>query len=141
MKDIGYLMREKREAWEIALERYQQLLALEATGNIKSPPMSGMPSGGGDGDKTYKLLDDIERARKRAASLRDDYMMARNVLLARLRREFEDPRDFKIIWQYVIECESAQNVSRWNDTSVNNVYKLKSKYKKVLKVLEAEKYL
>ena len=138
MKDIGCLMREKREAWELALERYQQLLALEATGNIKSPPMSGMPSGGGDGDKTYKLLDDIERARKRAASLRDDYMMARNVLLARLRREFEDPRDFKIIWQYVVEGESAQNVSRWNDTSVNNVYKLKSKYKKVL---EAEKYL
>ncbi len=138
MKDIGHLMREKREAWELALERYQQLLALEATGNIKSPPMSGMPSGGGDGDKTYKLLDDIERARKRAASLRDDYMMARNVLLARLRREFEDPRDFRIIWQYVIEGESAQNVSRWNDTSVNNVYKLKSKYKKVL---EAEKYL
>ena len=138
MKDIGYLMREKREAWELALERYQKLLALEATGNIKSPPMSGMPSGGGDGDKTYKLLDDIERARKRAASLRDDYMMARNVLLARLRREFEDPRDFRIIWQYVIEGESVQNVSRWNDTSVNNVYKLKSKYKKVL---EAEKYL
>lgn len=138
MKDIGHLMREKREAWELALERYQQLLALEATGNIKSPPMSGMPSGGGDGDKTYKLLDDIERARKRAASLRDDYLMARNVLLARLRREFENPRDFKIIWQYVVEGESAQNVSRWNDTSVNNVYKLKSKYKKVL---EAEKYL
>ncbi len=138
MKDIGRLMREKREAWERAKERYQQLLALKATGNIKSPPMSGMPSGGGDGDKTYKLLDDIERARKRAASLRDDYLMARNVLLARLRREFEDPRDFKIIWQYVIEGESAQNVSRWNDTSVNNVYKLKSKYKKVL---EAEKYL
>lgn len=138
MKDIGHLMREKREAWELALERYQQLLALEATGNIKSPPMSGMPSGGGDGDKTYKLLDDIERARKRAASLRDDYMMARNVLLARLRREFEDPRDFRVIWQYVIEGESAQNVSRWNDTTVNNVYKLKSKYKKVL---EAEKYL
>lgn len=138
MKDIGQLMREKREAWEMALERYQQLLALEATGNIKSPPMSGMPSGGGDGDKTYKLLDDIERARQRAASLRDDYMMARNVLLARIRREFEDPRDFRIIWQYVIEGESAQNVSRWNDTSVNNVYKLKSKYKKVL---EAEKYL
>lgn len=138
MKDIGHLMREKREAWELALERYQQLLALEATGNIKSPPMSGMPSGGGDGDKTYKLLDDIERARQRAASLRDDYLMARNVLLARLRREFEDPHDFKIIWQYVIEGESAQNVSRWNDTSVNNVYKLKSKYKKVL---EAEKYL
>ena len=138
MKDIGYLMREKREAWELSLERYQQLLALEATGNIKSPPMSGMPSGGGDGDKTYKLLDDIERARQRAASLLKDYMLARNVLLARLRREFEDPRDFKIIWQYVIERESAQNVSRWNDTSVNNVYKLKSKYKKVL---EAEKYL
>ena len=138
MKDIGHLMREKREAWELALERYQQLIALEATGNIKSPPMSGMPSGGGDGDKTYKLLDDIERARKRAASLRDDYMMARNVLLARLRREFEDPRDFRVIWQYVIEGESAQNVSRWNDTTVNNVYKLKSKYKKVL---EAEKYL
>lgn len=138
MKDIGCLMREKREAWELALERYQQLLALEATGNIKSPPMSGMTSGGGDGDKTYKLLDDIERARTRAASLRDDYLMARNVLLARLRREFEDPRDFKIIWQYVIEGESAQNVSRWNDTSVNNVYKLKYKYKKVL---EAEKYL
>lgn len=138
MKDIGCLMREKREAWELALERYQQLLALEATGNIKSPPMSGMPFGGGDGDKTYKLLDDIERARQRAASLRDDYVMARNVLLARLRREFEDPRDFKIIWQYVIEGESAQNVSRWNDTTVNNVYKLKSKYKKVL---EAEKYL
>lgn len=138
MKDIGCLMREKREAWELALERYQQLLALEATGNIMSPPMSGMPSGGGDGDKTYKLLDDIERARQRAASLRDDYLMARNVLLARLRREFEDPRDFKIIWQYVIEGESAQNVSRWNDTTVNNVYKLKSKYKKVL---EAEKYL
>jgi hypothetical protein len=97
-----------------------------------------MPSGGGDGDKTYKLLDDIERARQRAASLRDDYMMARNVLLARLRREFEDPRDFKIVWQYVIEGESAQNVSRWNDTTVNNVYKLKYKYKKVL---EAEKYL
>lgn len=138
MKDIGCLMREKREAWELALERYQQLLALEATGNIKSPPMSGMPSGGGDGDKTYKLLDDIERARQRAASLRDEYMLARNVLLARIRREFEDPRDFRIIWQYVIEGESAQNVSRWNDTSVNNVYKLKSKYKKVL---EAEKYL
>lgn len=138
MKDIGHLMREKREAWEMALERYQQLLALEETGNIKSPPMSGMPSGGGDGDKTYKLLDDIERARKRAASLRDDYMMARNVLLARLRREFEDPRDFRVIWQYVIEGESAQNVSRWNDTTVNNVYKLKCKYKKVL---EAEKYL
>lgn len=138
MKDIGHLMREKREAWEMALERYQQLLALEATGNIKSPPMSGMPSGGGDGDKTYKLLDDIERARQRAASLRDDYMMARNVLLARLRREFEDPRDFRVIWQYVIEGESAQNVSRWNDTTVNNVYKLKYKYKKVL---EAEKYL
>ena len=138
MKDIGHLMREKREAWELALERYQQLLALEATGNIKSPPMSGMPSGGGDGDKTYKLLDDIERARQRAASLRDDYMMARNVLLARLRRDFEDPRDFRVIWQYVIEGESAQNVSRWNDTTVNNVYKLKSKYKKVL---EAEKYL
>ena len=138
MKDIGYLMREKREAWEMALERYQQLLALEVTGNIKSPPMSGMPSGGGDGDKTYKLLDDIERARQRAASLRDDYVMARNVLLARLRREFEDPRDFRVIWQYVIEGESAQNVSRWNDTTVNNVYKLKSKYKKML---EAEKYL
>lgn len=138
MKDIGHLMREKREAWELALERYQQMLALEATGNIKSPPMSGMPSGGGDGDKTYKLLDDIERARQRAASLRDEYMLARNVLLARLRREFEDPRDFRVIWQYVIEGESAQNVSRWNDTSVNNVYKLKSKYKKVL---EAEKYL
>lgn len=138
MKDIGHLMREKREAWELALERYQQLLALEVTGNIKSPPMSGMPSGGGDGDKTYKLLDDIERARQRAASLRDDYMMARNVLLARLRREFEDPRDFRVIWQYVIEGESAQNVSRWNDTTVNNVYKLKSKYKKAL---EAEKYL
>lgn len=138
MKDIGQLMREKREAWEMALERYQQLIALEATGNIKSPPMSGMPSGGWDGDKTYKLLDDIERARQRAASLRKDYMLARHVLIARLRREFEDPRDFKIIWQYVIECESAQNVSRWNDTSVNNVYKLKSKYKKVL---EAEKYL
>lgn len=138
MKDIGHLMREKREAWELALERYQQLLALEATGNIKSPPMSGMPSGGWDGDKTYKLLDDIERARQRAASLRDDYMMARNVLLARLRREFEDPRDFRVIWQYVIEGESAQNVSRWNDTTVNNVYKLKYKYKKVL---EAEKYL
>lgn len=138
MKDIGHLMREKREAWEMALERYQQLLALEATGNIKSPPMSGMPSGGVDGDKTYKLLDDIERARQRAASLRDDYMMGRNVLLARLRREFEDPRDFRVIWQYVIEGESAQNVSRWNDTTVNNVYKLKSKYKKVL---EAEKYL
>lgn len=138
MKDIGHLMREKREAWELALERYQQLLALEATGNIKSPPMSGMPSGGGDGDKTYKLLDDIERARQRAASLRDDYLMARNVLLARLRREFENPRDFKIVWQYVIEGESAQNVSRWNDTSVNNVYKLKFKYKKVL---GAEKYL
>jgi hypothetical protein len=138
MKDIGCLMREKREAWEMALERYQQLLALEATGNIKSPPMSGMPSGGGDGDKTYKLLDDIERARQRAASLRDEYMLARNVLLARLRREFEDPRDFRVIWQYVVEGESAQNVSRWNDTSVNNVYKLKSKYKKVL---EAEKYL
>lgn len=138
MKDIGCLMREKREEWELALEHYQQLLALEATGNIKSPPMSGMPSGGGDGDKTYKLLDDIERARQRAASLRDDYLMARNVLLARLRREFEDPRDFKIIWQYVIEGESVQNVSRWNDTSVNNVYKLKYKYKKVL---EAEKYL
>lgn len=138
MKDIGCLMREKREAWELALERYQQLLALEATGNIKSPPMSGMPSGGGDGDKTYRLLDDIERARQRAASLRDDYMLARNVLLARLRREFADPRDFKIIWQYVIEGESAQNVSRWNDITVNNVYKLKFKYKKVL---EAEKYL
>lgn len=138
MKDIGRLMREKREAWEMAEERYQQLLALKATGNIKSPPMSGMPSGGGDGDKTYKLLDDIERARKRAASLRDDYLMARNVLLARLRREFENPRDFKIVWQYVIEGESAQNVSRWNDTSPNNVYKLKFKYKKVL---EAEKYL
>lgn len=138
MKDIGRLMREKREAWELALERYQQLLALEATGNIKSPPMSGMPSGGGDGDKTYELLDEIERAWQRAVSLRDDYMLARNVLLARLRREFKDPRDFKIIWQYVIEGESAQNVSRWNDTSVNNVYKLKSKYKKVL---EAEKYL
>lgn len=138
MKDIGHLMREKREAWELALERYQQLLALEAAGNIKSPPMSGMPSGGGDGDKTYKLLDDIERARQRAASLRDDYMLARNVLLARLRREFEDPRDFRVIWQYVIEGESAQNVSRWNDTTVNNVYKLKSKYKKVI---EAEKYL
>ena len=138
MKDIGCLMREKREAWELAEERYQQLLALEATGNIKSPPMSGMPSGGVDGDKTYKLLDDIERARQRAASLRDDYMMARNVLLARLRREFEDPRDFRIIWQYVIEGESAQTVSRWNDTTVNNVYKLKYKYKKVL---EAEKYL
>lgn len=138
MKDIGRLMREKREAWELALERYQQLLALEATGNIKSPPMSGMPSGGGDGDKTYELLDEIERAWQRAVSLRDDYMLARNVLLARLRREFKDPRDFKIIWQYVIEGESAQNVSRWNDTSVNNVYKLKSKYKKVL---EVEKYL
>ncbi len=138
MKDIGCLMREKREEWELALEHYQQLLALEATGNIKSPPMSGMPSGGGDGDKTYKLLDDIERARQRAASLRKDYMLARNVLLARLRREFKDPRDFKIIWQYVVEGESAQNVSRWNDTSVNNVYKLKFKYKKVL---EAEKYL
>ena len=137
MKDIGYLMREKREAWELALERYQQLLALEATGNIMSPPMSGMPSGG-HGDKTYKILDDIERARQRAASLRKDYMLARNVLLARLRREFKDPRDFKIIWQYVVEGESAQNVSRWNDTTVNNVYKLKSKYKKVL---EAEKYL
>lgn len=138
MKDIGRLMREKREAWERAKERYQQLLALKATGNIKSPPMSGMPSGGGDGDKTYKLLDDIERAKQRAAFLRDDYMMARNVLLAWIRREFEDPRDFRIIWQYVIEGESAQNVSRWNDTSVNSVYKLKSKYKKVL---EAEKYL
>lgn len=138
MKDIGCLMREKREAWELAEERYQQLLALEATGNIKSPPMSCMPSGGGDGDKTYKLLDDIERARQRAASLRDEYMLARNVLLARLRREFEDPRDFRVIWQYVIEGESAQNVSRWNDTTVNNVYKLKYKYKKVL---EAEKYL
>lgn len=138
MKDIGRLMTEKREAWERAKERYQQLLALEATGNIKSPPMSGMPSGGGDGDKTYKLLDDIERARRRVASLRKDYLLARNVLLARLRREFENPRDFNIIWQYVIEGESVQNVSRWNDTTVNNVYKLKSKYKKVL---EAEKYL
>lgn len=138
MNDIGHLMREKREAWELALEHYQQLRALEATGNIKSPPMSGMPSGGGDGDKTYKLLDDIERARQRAASLLKDYMLARNVLLARLRREFADPRDFKIIWQYVIEGESVQNVSRWNDVTVNNVYKLKSKYKKVL---EAEKYL
>lgn len=138
MKDIGRLMREKREAWEMAEERYQQLLALEATGNIKSPPMSGMPSCGGDGDKTYKLLDDIERARQHAAFLRDDYMLARNVLLARLRREFEDPCDFKIIWQYVIEGESVQNVSRWNGTTPNNVYKLKSKYKKVL---EAEKYL
>lgn len=138
MKDIGHLMREKREAWERAKERYQQLLALEATGNIKSPHMSGMPSGGGDGDKTYKLLDDIECARQCAAYLRQDYMLARNVLLARLRREFEDPRDFKIIWQYVIEGESVQNVSRWNDTTINNVYKLKYKYKKVL---EAEKYL
>lgn len=138
MKDIGDLMRKKREAWELALERYQQLLALEATGNIKSPPMSVMPSGGGDGDKTYKLLDDIERARKRVTSLRKEYMLARRVLLARLRREFEDPRDFKIIWQYVIEGESVQNVSRWNGTTPNNVYKLKSKCKKVL---EAEKYL
>lgn len=138
MKDIGHLMREKREAWELAEERYQQLLALEATGNIKSPPMSGMPSGGGDGDKTYELLDEIERAWQRAVSLRKEYMLARRVLLARLRREFEDPCDFKIIWQYVIEGESVQNVSRWNETTPNNVYKLKSKYKKVL---EAEKYL
>lgn len=138
MKDIGRLMREKREAWERAKERYQQLLALKATGNIKSPPMSGMPSGGGDGDKTYELLDEIERAWQRAVSLRKEYMLARRVLLARLRRDFEDPRDFKIIWQYVIEGESVQNVSRWNGTTPNNVYKLKSKYKKVL---EAEKYL
>nr|DAU19318.1 MAG TPA: Protein of unknown function (DUF1492) [Caudoviricetes sp.] len=138
MKDIGHLMREKREAWELALERYQRLLALEATGNIKSPPMSGMPSGGVDGDKTYELLDEIERVWQRAVSLRKDYMLARHVLIARLRREFEDPRDFKIIWQYVIEGESVQNVSRWNGTTPNNVYKLKSKYKKVL---EAEKYL
>ncbi len=138
MKDIGHLMRDKREAWELALERYQQLLALEATGNIKSPPMSGMPSGGGDGDKTYKLLDDIERARLRAQRLRKEYLWAKAILMMRLRKQFEEPRDFWIVWQYVVEGESAQNVSRWNDTTPNNVYKLKNKYKKVL---EAEKYL
>lgn len=138
MKDIGRLMREKREAWEMAEERYEQLLALEATGNIKSPPMSGMPSGGGDGDKTYKLLTDIDAARMRAQCLRKEYLRAKAFLMMRLRKQFEDPRDFWIVWQYVVEGESAQNVSRWNDTTPNNVYKLKNKYKKVL---EAEKYL
>lgn len=138
MKDIGHLMREKREAWEMAEERYQQLLALEATGNIKSPPMSGMPSGGGDGDKTYKLLDDIDAARLRAQRLRKEYLWAKAILMMRLRKQFKEPRDFWIVWQYVGEGESAQNVSRWNDTTPNNVYKLKNKYKKVL---EAEKYL
>lgn len=138
MKDIGHLMREKREAWERAKERYQQLLALEATGNIKSPPMSGMPSGGGDGDKTYKLLADIDAARLSAQRLRKEYLRAKSILMTRLRKQFEDPRDFWIIWQYVVEGESVQNVSRWNDTTPNNVYKLKNKYKKVL---EAEKNL
>lgn len=138
MKDIGHLMRAKREAWEQAEERYEQLLALEATGNIKSPPMSGMPSGGGDGDKTYKLLTDIDAARLRAQRLRKEYLRAKAILMMRLRKQFEDPRDFWIVWQYVAEGESAQNVSRWNGTTPNNVYKLKNKYKKVL---EAEKYL
>ena len=138
MKDIGHLMREKREAWEQAEERYEQLLALEATGNIKSPPMSGMPSGGGDGDKTYKLLTDIDAARLFAQRLRKEYLRAKAILMMRLRKQFEDPRDFWIVWQYVVEGESVQNVSRWNGTTPNTVYKLKSKYKKVL---EAEKYL
>ena len=138
MKDIGHLMREKREAWEMAEERYQQLLALEATGNIKSPPMSGMPSGGGDGDKTYKLLTDIDAARLRVQRTRKEYLRAKAILMMRLRKQFEEPRDFWIVWQYVVEGESVQNVSRWNGTTPNNVYKLKSKYKKVL---EAEKYL
>ena len=138
MKDIGCLMREKREAWERAKECYQQLLALEATGNIKSPPMSGMPSGGGDGDKTYKLLTDIDAARLRAQRLRKEYLWAKAILMMRLRKQFKEPRDFWIVWQYVAEGESAQNVSRWNGTTPNNVYKLKNKYKKVL---EAEKYL
>lgn len=138
MKDIGHLMREKREAWEQAEERYEQLLALEATGNIKSPPMSGMPSGGGDGDKTYKLLTDIDAARLRAQRLRKEYLWAKAILMMRLRKQFKEPRDFWIVWQYVAEGESAQNVSRWNGTTPNNVYKLKNKYKKVL---EAEKYL
>ena len=138
MKDIGHLMREKRKAWEQAEERYEQLLALEATGNIKSPPMSGMPSGGGDGDKTYKLLTDIDAARLRAQRLRKEYLWAKAILMMRLRKQFKGPRDFWIVWQYVAEGESAQNVSRWNGTTPNNVYKLKNKYKKVL---EAEKYL
>lgn len=138
MKDIGHLMREKREAWKQAEERYEQLLALEATGNIKSPPMSGMPSGGGDGDKTYKLLTDIDAARLRAQRLRKEYLWAKAILMMRLRKQFKEPRDFWIVWQYVAEGESAQNVSRWNGTTPNNVYKLKNKYKKVL---EAEKYL
>ena len=138
MKDIGRLMREKREAWDRAKECYQQLLALEATGNIKSPPMSGMPSGGGDGDKTFKLLADIDAARLSAQRLRKEYLQAKAILMMRLRRQFEDPRDFWIVWQYVVEGENVQNVSRWNGTTPNNVYKLKNKYKKVL---EAEKNL
>ena len=138
MKDIGTVMQEKREAWERAEERYQRLLAAEATGNIKSPPMSGMPSGGGDGDKTYKLLTDIDAARLFAQRLRKEYLRAKAILMMRLRKQFEDPRDFWIVWQYVVEGESVQNVSRWNGTTPNTVYKLKSKYKKVL---EAEKYL
>ena len=132
MRDIVDEMQRKREAWERAEERYQCLLAAEATGNIKSPPMSGMPSGGFASDKTEKLFLDIDQARIRADRLKREYLEAKELLMMRLRKQFDSNRDFKIVWQYIVERENAVTVAKWNHVSINVVYKLKNKYKKAV---------
>ena len=132
MRDIVDEMQRKREAWERAEERYQRLLAAEATGNIKSPPMSGMPSGGFASDKTEKLFLDIDQARIRADRLKREYLEAKELLMMRLRKQFDSNRDFKIVWQYIVERENAVTVAKWNRVSINVVYKLKNKYKKAV---------
>ena len=132
MLDVGSELIRKREAWEQAEERYQRLLAAKATGNIKSPPMSGMPSGGFSESKTEKLFMDISKAEERVRRLREDYLLALRLLRNRARREFEDDLDFQIAWECIVENSKPRDVARWNHVDVNRVYRLKNRFKKAL---------
>lgn len=132
MLDVGSELIRKREAWEQAEERYQRLLAVKATGNIKSPPMSGMPSGGFSESKTEKLFMDISKAEERVRRLREDYLLALRLLRNRARREFEDDLDFQIVWECIVENSKPRDVARWNHVDVNRVYRLKNRFKKAL---------
>ncbi len=132
MWDIGAELRRKREAWEQAVERYQRLLAAKENGNIKSPPMSGMPSGGCAGSKTEKLFLDIDRAKEQVRRRRTEYVLARQMLRNRARAEFQDDADFRIVWECIVENTPPRKVAAWNHVDVKRVYNLKKRIKKVL---------
>lgn len=132
MANVVLDLRRLKADWMREEERYSRLLAAKSVGNIKSPSMSGMPSGGIAASPTERLFEDIDHAREGVIAAKQAYIDLKQELYHRVREEFPENEDFRVVWAIIESDHPPRKIASKLNVKANRVYRLKNKLKNAL---------